>query len=1456
MQGDERAARSGLQFFCYFIRKTRPPAAEASLAHLLPRHVRPIVRGDIPVPVKKISVGNPTAGSKISAAASAKSTAQVSLKKAPPATPAAAKTAVLKSPAATKKTPVGAPATLKATDTGAASTIKKASSATGIQKAKTGGAANQLEVAKGVDLGKIGTIDKVPDWELGESPAFLRPRARILRPDDLLNLVVDFENFRLRKVTGRSDGVTHEVGLTDSKKAGVVIVTFQPQNIAEQAFFEVDPNVATTGATPGDKDNGKTNSEEPSAASMPVKTRIAGASRIAFQAPAGTAPIPYTTEGILAWLSTAKMKVAANALPPPEPLYFPLPWLGSRTVERGPLQSVTARAGSAAVTKRSSTTAKTSAKVVTETAPSSSPVVDKLAIRRQLSTSITAREQVELQHGFELVAELTPGIAGMIQLQPEPKEPKPNETALELPYRLFISPHVGGGWAHALKPVKSVQTGRTELWHTRLATRKTNGQLSEGKDGMRTVRAIWSPDAEAADVVNVEHLNIPFRATLDAHDRHNIVHLSSNFRIKKKTGTAKYEPKAIEADRLMLSTLGAWLNARGAWPVNQVNFFDVEEWRHRGTQGRDHYVRVVYAGTLLPFGHRASLIKVTERKFHKGIAGNPAFLRQRMFIVVREPVRTINNGSFTHQESGRTGESYAREMPFVSARITTLVTPSLADPAQSHSKISGTPNLQGFWPHVGAGTHPAPFLFHVQLEDIDGQMTDVAMPMIFAGKPILDGLAVNEGAMASTFSAIINSYNGGPKFKSGDSSGKFYSDIGFGGQRVTYAPVNRPGDTVFETQSVKFGLARQGTSFIPHVQTSAVEIASLKHLAGVSAKPVIAYFKDYLKSGYGPAEIFVGLVGGSTSLNFSGQGDRSGGFVQPNLGITALSRKMGPVGGTAPALSALNSTGTFKPDDFFANALPLLFGCIKLSDILKVFNVSASDLMPKFVTEELNAVLELAEQLYRLKQEVDKRLSQIQAAGAQAQAALQKINTAIEALGAVPDAVTGHAAGFANKLLGKLLAFSDDPSAAGVSAILTTIKTELDKLKDGGNALLAQLPTIIPGATVRRDIEAILTSVVKGLGDTTKFLETLAQIFDAISERRVRFKWNPEIQPWGLDRADALADPGKNALFHPHSAKAFSIAVELAAASKTRSEPSLDIVCKLEDFDLNLIAPAKFLVLRFRKIEFFAGTSRKIDVNVELKDEKTEGKKGVEFVGVLSFVETLRSLIPCDGFSDPPNLSVSEKGIEAGFTLALPNLAVGVFSLQNLSLGASFKVPFIGEPLSVTFTFCSRENPFNLSVMMFGGGGFFAITLTPAGIHIFEIALEFGASLSINLGVASGGVSVVAGIYFKMVDGDASLDGYFRLRGNVSVLGLINASIELYLELHYEFSSHKCVGKATITVEVSVLCFSASVKISCEKKFAGANGDPTFAETMLPYNDTLTGEAVDPWQDYCSAFAA
>jgi len=161
-----------------------------------------------------------------------------------------------------------------------------------------------------------------------------------------------------------------------------------------------------------------------------------------------------------------------------------------------------------------------------------------------------------------------------------------------------------------------------------------------------------------------------------------------------------------------------------------------------------------------------------------------------------------------------------------------------------------------------------------------------------------------------------------------------------------------------------------------------------------------------------------------------------------------------------------------------------------------------------------------------------------------------------------------------------------------------------------------------------------------------------------------------------------------------------------------------------------------------------------------------------------------------------------------------------------------------------------------LTVAFLGGGGYFHLQVDTAGVKLLEIALEFGASASIDLGVASGGVHIMAGIYFSLqrhtVKGvdvtGATLAGYLRMGGELSILGLISLSLEFYLAFGYESDGVKsyAFGRATLTVKVEVLFFSKSIEISVEKRFGGSGGDPTFL-------DTFDTPAI--WDEYASAFA-
>ncbi len=1260
------------------------------------------------------------------------------------------------------------------------------------------------------------------------------PAVDVVRADDLVTLRFEFHNMTIQGA-GPARHVTAGGG------TGTMVVHFPPQHITEQAFFQVADEAKSPAtfdsSNPNDNPTGE---EDPTIGPvLPVASRIAGTSRLAFRVPASTSPIEFTLEGLLRAMSQLEMNVVATALPTEKIISHRadidqvLAQVPARAIARigvnnsqVPIKEPTiGRAGP--VELKSSMTRRG---LTTRMHLNESTIRQPVGTSSISSTVDWSMDDVEIS----AISESEIGdIRNKFQLKPQLQKPSDIQTAIELPYRLLVSPNGHGAWAHALKPI--TRNGWTELWHTRLGVRGSDdSNESEGADLVdersqlyRTIRAVWAtgPRFSTDWQASVPHYDStkpaseaePFRMSLDEFDRHNVVHLSANFRIARKTG-GDYIPAAVSVNRMMLTSLGGWLDSRGAWTLTGIDPLSVEEWRHRATMGRDHYVRVVYKGYLFPLGHRASLVKVTERKFHQTKYGPIAYLRQRMYIVVREPERTYRTSAMVVNAGGKVvngtnGASVDAQCPLVRARLTTLVTPNLNDP--SLSQLAGF-GQSAFWPRVGSGD----FLFNVVAEDLVGDEQEFSMPLVF----VENSKAHDTAPMTS----IRDEYDS----ETGTKNNTTRHSVAMRGQKIAFAEPEKLGDTSYETDELVFSAAipEQSASlpndlprFFPVMRRARMLVPAIKHLVGNNGNAVFTYNQTFLKVGFkssgsvkNPGAVFLDLLAEKSApigLDFNGKGDKSGGLAKPNMNITALSRAMGPVGGEPDEAVA----GQMDPAKFFGGLNAKLFGVIDLWDILQMLGMGEA---PKFVTEAVDAVTAFVEQLNAFLDLVNSSLS-----------AVTEIATAVNGIKTVIPHIVG------TSIPGIL-----DDMGAGLESDLNELVTHLQTLE-------TKLPVQTDVASsVLKDVSAKISSIRKDLQNVETFVSTFLSALQIPKELKVKLVWAPKIKQW----------PDSKPLFIPHQVDSLRLQAEVRAQSNFKKEPEFDVSCGLYNFTIDLIGPAEsFILLHFEKIEFFVRAGSKPDIDVKMKE--------VEFVGVLSFVEKIKDLIPLDGFSDPPAIDVTASGIHGHFSIALPDVAVGVFSLQNMSLNAGFTVPFIGDPLSVNFSFCTRESPFLLTVSMFGGGGFFGITIDPGGVQLLEASFEFGASLSVNLGVASGGAEIMAGIYFRMEGDDASLTGYFRLGGHLSILAIISMSIEIRLELEYQFSSGKCVGRATITVEIEVLFFSASVEVTCERKFAGSNGDPTFAELMQPYTPDeqskiaalAPGLDIDafPWKDYCQAFA-
>ena len=544
-------------------------------------------------------------------------------------------------------------------------------------------------------------------------------------------------------------------------------------------------------------------------------------------------------------------------------------------------------------------------------------------------------------------------------------------TAIEMPYRLYLSPTERGGWAHSVDPVDH-GTQNTELWHTRLGVRAEKDTVDEKDAANRIGSAIWSPDFEGTLTNPLPAHDsppdqfFPFRSSMDGRDRAEIVHLTSNF------GINGFTPAPLQLDRLMLTPMGGYLLSLGAWnppklhdPASGPNdFLAVEQWRHQLQLARDQYVRVVYKGYLLPFGHRASLVKVTERVFRQVTQpGSPvkvytALLRQYMYLTMQHPRR----------DYPLMGQSFSgRGFPFQRVDVLTPSTPPIDDPEDQTL----------FWPTVAKQLFPLDFKFW----DMDNNTSVASANVLFVGAGVAQ-------VTASANNAIHT-------FESG-----FNSDPGtrvsqFNNQKVAFANSTKPGDTTYNVASILWDANLSTTDantlyrndlpcFTPEVASFVISSSTINRISGKdptdpSSLTKVVFYQNYLEAGFDPktnrGEVILQVSDNALNLSFGGSNgnvDKSGGLVSPDSLVVGFSRSAGPVGGrpsdvgpnpgTLTTTSALDihASGSFDPATFFGGLTSAkILGAVKLSDVIGVFAQGmGSDLgkIPQMIENSLGSV--------------------------------------------------------------------------------------------------------------------------------------------------------------------------------------------------------------------------------------------------------------------------------------------------------------------------------------------------------------------------------------------------------------------------------------------------------------------------------------------------------------------
>jgi hypothetical protein len=415
-----------------------------------------------------------------------------------------------------------------------------------------------------------------------------------------------------------------------------------------------------------------------------------------------------------------------------------------------------------------------------------------------------------------------------------------------------------------------------------------------------------------------------------------------------------------------------------------------------------------------------------------------------------------------------------------------------------------------------------------------------------------------------------------------------------------------------------------------------------------------------------------------------------------------------------------------------------------------------------------------------------------------------------------------------------------------------------------GAALMKELPTLFGGLKLTDILAGFLSDLLGGVPNLTV---TADQPKAGDITVGYKLQANTEQDPAGIYNPGTIDNPKTNGSFNLNT----SIVISLSGA------PTYDVEGSLDEFVISLIPGSTFIQIPFNGFKFSAksGSKTKVDPSV--------GQ--VQFAGALSFVNTLEQFLQDLGGSGL-SISITPTEVDASFALSLPEIAVGVFTLSGIAFGTGVTIPFFGDPALMTFTFASQDNPFTLTVCMFGGGGFLALGLGFSGVQTVQASFQFEGNFSLDIYIASGSITLAAGVYYAYGDPTSpspgtTLTGFVKLKGSLQIL-IFTASIELDLTLTYTdtpTTPNSVTGTATLKISVGVCFFSITIPITVTKTFSGGGGgsshgpmahvaearhalivaDPAPVSPPMPpvaqvyFTDIVPDQGT--WQQYCNAFA-
>lgn len=282
----------------------------------------------------------------------------------------------------------------------------------------------------------------------------------------------------------------------------------------------------------------------------------------------------------------------------------------------------------------------------------------------------------------------------------------------------------------------------------------------------------------------------------------------------------------------------------------------------------------------------------------------------------------------------------------------------------------------------------------------------------------------------------------------------------------------------------------------------------------------------------------------------------------------------------------------------------------------------------------------------------------------------------------------------------------------------------------------------------------------------------------------------------------------------------FSVSAKVKIDIRDAGEPVIEAAARLSPFSIALFGDAfDIITLKFSAAEFVLapGKPGKFDITFAGYEIGPQAEFIAELAESLGQDTGKVYIEPTDGFP----------GIVAGYRLSLPAMTFGAANFLNVGIVAGAMLPFDNREALFSVGISSRNDPFIITIGVWGGGGHFTLYSNGQDMVGFDVGFVFGGAGEIAAGPLQARGRVSVGIFLRKFGDYSETLGDFYAGGKAKI-AIFSIAASLRVQIGQDGGGNmvgSAVFKYSFSVGFAKFRFSITLYKKEDKGLKNAGGE-------------------------------